>query len=624
LKIFDVHPDWTNTMLAKESLPAAKKDGLWKGECAFLCRDGREIPVLMVLLAHKSSNGEVEVFSVISRDISDLKRTAQELKDYADALEVTNRTLEQTTARANDMADQAQCANRAKSEFLANMSHEIRTPMTAILGYADLIADENIGPTTREHVAVIKRNGKHLLALINDILDLSKIEAEKLQIEPTRCSPAQLVAEVVSLMRTQAAAKQLKLTTGLAGALPETVLTDPLRLHQVLVNLVGNAIKFTDHGEVGIAVRLTADSGHPRLRFDVADTGIGINADQVGNLFQPFSQVDNSSTRKYGGTGLGLCISKRLAEALGGSIEVRSEPGAGSTFSVIIDPGPLAGIRMVQAGPGSAIHRPSIAAPAAADQIELHGRILLAEDEPDNQRLISFLLTKAGAEVTAVENGQCAVEAALAARAAGKAFDVILMDMQMPVMDGYEATRQLHEQGHTGPIIALTAYAMAEDRQKCLDAGCDDFITKPIDQQSLATVTQWMARSRTNDDSPQSTTIASNASAPRPTAFVYSQLAADPDLGELVDLFVREMPARISTLEAQARSRDWNELTRTAQEIKGAAGSYGFGEITPYAARLEAAAREALPEENILAALHGLLSLCRRVRAGTPQADEPL
>jgi signal transduction histidine kinase len=312
LKIFDVHPDWTNTMLAKESLPAAKKDGLWKGECAFLCRDGREIPVLMVLLAHKSSNGEVEVFSVISRDISDLKRTAQELKDYADALEVTNRTLEQTTARANDMADQAQCANRAKSEFLANMSHEIRTPMTAILGYADLIADENIGPTTREHVAVIKRNGKHLLALINDILDLSKIEAEKLQIEPTRCSPAQLVAEVVSLMRTQAAAKQLKLTMELAGALPETVLTDPLRLHQVLVNLVGNAIKFTDHGEVGIAVRLTADSGHPRLRFDVADTGIGINADQVGNLFQPFSQVAApSASSLIRGHSLAFAWSKR-------------------------------------------------------------------------------------------------------------------------------------------------------------------------------------------------------------------------------------------------------------------------------------------------------------------------
>ncbi len=229
--------------------------------------------------------------------------------------------------------------NRAKSEFLANMSHEIRTPMTAILGYADLLLNEEglekAPPHWRQNLRTIKRNGEHLLELINDILDLSKIEAEKLQIEPTRCSPVQLVAEVVSLMRVQAKAKHLKLETELVGPLPETMLTDPLRLRQVLVNLVGNAIKFTDHGEVRIAVRLTDDSGHPRLCFDVTDTGIGIDEEQVGKLFQPFNQVDNSSTRKFGGTGLGLCISKRLAEALGGSIEVRSKPGTGSTFSVI-------------------------------------------------------------------------------------------------------------------------------------------------------------------------------------------------------------------------------------------------------------------------------------------------
>ena len=225
--------------------------------------------------------------------------------------------------------DAAEAANRAKSEFLANMSHEIRTPMTAILGYADLMLGENVGRTTREHVAVIKRNGEHLLKVIGDILDLSKIEAEKLQIEPTRCSPVQVVAEVASLMRTQAAAKQLKLKTELAQPLPETVLTDPLRLRQVLVNLVGNAIKFTDQGEVRLAVRLTSDSGRLGLCFDVTDTGIGMNEEQIGKLFQPFNQVDNSSTRKFGGTGLGLCISKHLAEALGGSIEVRSEPGKG-------------------------------------------------------------------------------------------------------------------------------------------------------------------------------------------------------------------------------------------------------------------------------------------------------
>ena len=241
----------------------------------------------------------------------------------------------------------ALAALQAKSDFLANMSHEIRTPMTAILGYVDIMLEESIGPATREYVEVIKRNGAHLLALINDILDLSKVESGVLQIEPTRCSPLHVVEEVVSLMRVRAEAKQLALQTETVGSLPETILTDPLRLRQVLVNLVGNAIKFTDQGRVCLAVRFTSNDGCPRLCFDVTDTGIGISDEHLQRLFQPFTQVDNSSTRKFGGTGLGLCISKRLTETLGGRIEVRSTPGKGSTFCVMIDPGPLDGIRMI-------------------------------------------------------------------------------------------------------------------------------------------------------------------------------------------------------------------------------------------------------------------------------------
>ncbi len=427
-------------------------------------KTGDRIPVILSGAIMRDDRNEIRGIVCLALDITERKRAEESLEKAKDA---------------------AQAANRAKSEFLANMSHEIRTPMTAILGYADLMLDENVGRTTRERVAVIKRNGEHLLQVIGDILDLSKIEAGKLQIKPTRCSPVQVVAEVASLMRTQAAAKQLKLKTELAQPLPETVLTDPLRLRQVLVNLVGNAIKFTDHGEVRLALRLASDNGRLSLCFDVTDTGIGMNEEQVGKLFRPFSQVDSSSTRKFGGTGLGLCISKHLAEALGGRIEVRSEPGKGSTFSVTIDPGPLDGTHMIQNAQEALLDRPPSATTATPDKIVLHGRILLAEDGMDNQQLIVLLLRNAGAHVRAVENGQLAVEAALAAREAGEPFDVILVDMQMPVLNGYDATRQLRERGYTGPIVALTAHAMVEDCQKCLAAGCNDYLPKPFQPRAL-------------------------------------------------------------------------------------------------------------------------------------------
>ncbi|MCK4340660.1 MAG: PhnD/SsuA/transferrin family substrate-binding protein [Phycisphaerae bacterium] len=386
----------------------------------------------------------------------------------------------------------AEAADRAKSEFLANMSHEIRTPMTAILGFADVLLEhgdlENAPPERIEAAQTIKKNGVYLLSIINDILDLSKIEAGKMTVERMACSPCQLVAEVTSLARVRADVKGLPLKFEYVGAIPETIQTDPTRLRQILINVIGNAIKFTEAGEVRLVTRFVADDHEPRLHFDVVDTGLGMTEEQVAKLFQPFTQADTSTTRKFGGTGLGLTISKRLAGLLGGNIAVvETQKGVGSRFRVSVATGPLDGVKMI-ADPLSA----TVLVPGQAKTTASTGRpalqvcrILLAEDGPDNQRLIAYVLEKAGAEVSVVENGKLAVDAALAARDRGEPFDVILMDMQMPVLDGYEATGQLRRNGYTAPIIALTAHTMAGDREKCLDAGCDDYASKPINRKKL-------------------------------------------------------------------------------------------------------------------------------------------
>ncbi|MBU0719418.1 MAG: PocR ligand-binding domain-containing protein [Planctomycetes bacterium] len=427
-----------------------------------------------------------------------LSRATKDLQDRNTALLSLMEDLIEARERAEEYARKADCASQSKSEFLANMSHEIRTPMTAILGFADILLEHgelgNAPPERIEAARTIKRNGEHLVAIINDILDISKIEAGKLGVEHLRCSPVQLLAEVKSLMQVRADAKNLSFNLEFIGAIPETIESDPTRLKQILVNLIGNAIKFTETGVIRLITRVVDDGAESKMQLDVVDTGLGMTAEQVGKLFQAFTQADSSTTRKFGGTGLGLLISKRLAEILGGDITVESKAGEGSTFRVTVATGPLDGVKMI-ADPLSAIvldaegaagFDPRDAAQAEAyDSSKLNCRILLAEDGPDNQRLIAHVLKNAGVEVTVVENGKLAANTALAARDEGNPFDVILIDMQMPVMDGYEATGLLRQNGYTGPIIALTAHAMASDRQKCLDAGCDDYASKPINRKKL-------------------------------------------------------------------------------------------------------------------------------------------
>jgi len=432
-------------------------------------------------------NGEAVGVVGVVREITERKRAEEELKRYAAALKSVNKALHESYAALESAA-------KAKSEFLANMSHEIRTPMTAILGFAEMLIERLERPEDTEAIETIMRNGQYLLKIINDILDLSKIEMGKLQVERIPSSPWKIVEEVVSLMKIRADSKGLSLKAESAGPIPAVITTDPVRLKQILINLVGNAIKFTEAGSVRILTELVQpEDDEPKLRFDVIDTGIGMTQEQTKRLFKPFVQADTSTARKFGGSGLGLTIAKRLAELLGGDVAVASTPGEGCTFSVTVATGPLHQAGML----APSTKQPPAAEPAIPSpgkpRTKLDCRVLLAEDGRDNQRLISLVLSKAGADVTVVENGKEVLELALEPSPESetghdhvtKPFDVILMDIQMPVMDGYETTRRLRDAGYRSPIIALTAHAMEGDRQKCLDAGCDDYMAKPIDRWKL-------------------------------------------------------------------------------------------------------------------------------------------
>ena len=419
----------------------------------------------------------------------------------AQAAQLAAKTAELELARAA-----AESANRSKSEFLANMSHEIRTPMTAILGYSDLLANPSLqADERREGIQRIRQNGRHLLTILNDILDLSKIEAGKMTVERIQCSVHEIITEIAALMRPRALEKGLDLSVDWNGRIPVTLESDPTKLRQILMNLIGNAIKFTERGGMKLVVGMvaTAPPAKPRISFDVIDTGIGMSSEQVKSIFKPFTQADPSMARRFGGTGLGLTISRRLAEMLGGSISVSSVPGKGTTFHVQIETGSLEGVEMIlpiagaerlpkdEPPPGHDV-RASAGGECLLDRV----RVLLADDARDNRKIVSWHLRRAGAEVELAENGRIAMEKALEAETTAKPFDIVLMDMQMPEMDGFTATKQLRARKFPRPIVALTAHAMTGDREHCLAAGCDDYATKPIDPHELVLLISRRVKTR--------------------------------------------------------------------------------------------------------------------------------
>lgn len=417
---------------------------------------------------------------------SDVQRVEQEekLATYADDMRIMNESLTRALQKA-------EVATVTKNQFLANMSHELRTPLTAILGFAENLEgelqDTEAEPRLVEMVQTVRRNGDHLQILINDILDLSKIEARKLQIERLSCSPIEIAQDVLSLMVDRAESKRLDLSFDVVGRVPQVVNADPTRLRQILINLVGNSIKFTESGSVKIAISHEGEGPESSLLcFEVTDTGIGIAEESLPHLFESFTQADESITRRFGGTGLGLAISRQLARLQGGDIQVTSELGKGSTFRVTVDPGPLEDVEFVETEILSETRPVEDAAVGDDNELQLQDRrVLLVEDSPDIQRLVRLLLEKAGAMVELAENGQVGFDKAMEAFRADQIFDVILMDMQMPVVDGFRASTMLREAEYPGLIVALTASAMKEDREKCLEAGCDEFATKPIDRRRL-------------------------------------------------------------------------------------------------------------------------------------------
>ena len=617
--IADAHPPWAFQKLVEVGFPTAIRDGRWTGETALLARDGREVPISQVLLAHKNAEGDVAYLSTVMRDMSVHIKARTQLQQLNDELFAALSIQEKMTRELAQAKELAERANDAKSDFLANMSHEIRTPMNVILGFTDLLlesAPEN--SESAEMLGTVRRNARQLLQLINDLLDLSKIEAGGMMLETSACDPMSICAEVVSLFQHEAVLQGLTIGLSATSGLPRRIITDPLRLRQILVNLTGNALKFTERGSVHLRLEAEGIIGRWSVRISLSDTGIGMSENQISQLFRPFTQVDASATRRFGGTGLGLSISRRLARLLGGDVTVSSELGIGSTFTVTIDGGSVDTTLDAQRNE-SHIGIPKVqeSIPTAIPgSIQLKGRVLLVEDGRDNQRLATAYLQQAGIEVVIAENGRIAVDLMKQSRS-GLPFDLILMDLQMPVMDGYTAIRLIRADGFVLPIIALTAHAMPGDRDKAMLCGCNQYLTKPIEKEALfACLGTFLPAVKAINTAARKL----NSASPGP-GVLRSTKATDEWMQPVLGKFVQGLPAKVEGLIQMLDSANFAELTTAAHQLKGSGGGYGFPLISELAAQVENRIKTGAEIENVREAVEELIELIRRVH-GYPPADE--
>ena len=509
--------------------------------------------------------------------------------------------LEENRVELKEARDAADAASQAKSDFLANMSHEIRTPMNAILGFTDVLRrgmEEN--PEQRfEYLNTIHTSGNHLIELINDILDLSKVEAGKLELELRETALPQLLAETTHVLSARAKQQDLQLSYEVIDEIPTIIQSDATRIKQVLINLVGNAIKFTEHG----AVQLRCHYTDGVVQFDIVDSGIGMTPEQMSRIFDPFSQADSSVTRRFGGTGLGLAICKKFVEALGGTITVQSEIGQGTTFSASIPALSDSKSRLLDHQACVTLIREGQSKFAGTSDSQLNpAQILVVDDGKTNRSLVSIVAKRHGLQVLEAENGKVAIE-----QVVNESIDLILMDMQMPVMDGYTAARELRKMGVKTPIVALTGNAMQGDKQKCLDAGCDSFLAKPIEiDQLIALFGEHLGflQAETIDiqpTEPPQPVISPSPLPPTESQPEQRQLSEpwtttlpieDPEFRRIAEKFVEGLPEKLQSMIDALHSGNLQELRELGHWLKGAGGTVGFGRFTEPSIQLETAAAE--------------------------------